>query len=187
MTDRVYVLKTAIPGLYVHQRQPLGDKRGYLERLFCNQEMNELISGKEIVQINHTLTESRGAVRGMHFQYPPHAEIKLISCLKGAVFDVAVDLRKGSPTFLQWHAEILSAENFKSLAVPEGFAHGFQTLTDDCELIYLHTAAYESSAEGGVHPQDSRLSIHWPLPVHQLSPRDSAHSLLDENFTGITL
>ena len=187
MSGRFDVLKTAIPGLHVLQRQPLGDNRGYLERLFCNQELNELTSDKEIVQINHTLTESRGTVRGMHFQHPPHAEMKLISCLKGKVFDVAVDLRKGSPTFLQWHAEVLSAENHKSLAIPEGFAHGFQTLTDDCELIYLHTAAYESSAEGGVHPQDTRLSIQWPLPVHQLSLRDSAHSLLDESFTGVNV
>lgn len=187
MGGRFDVLKTAIIGLRVLQRQPLGDKRGYLERLFCNQELNELTAGKEIVQINHTLTESRGTVRGMHFQHPPHAEMKLISCLKGEVFDVAVDLRKGSPTFLLWHAEILSAENHKSMVIPEGFAHGFQTLTDDCELIYLHTAAYESSAEDGVHPQDTRLSIQWPLPVYQLSPRDSAHSLLNESFTGVNI
>lgn len=187
MRGRFDILKTEIAGLNVLQRMPLGDKRGYLERLFCNQELNEIISGKEIVQINHTLTASRGTVRGMHFQHPPHAEMKLITCLKGEVFDVAVDLRKDSPTFLKWHAEILNAENHKSLAIPEGFAHGFQTLADDCELIYLHTAAYESSAEGGVHPQDTRLSIKWPLPVHQLSPRDSAHSSLDESFIGVNL
>lgn len=187
MSSRFCFLKTPISGLHVLQRQRLGDKRGFLERLFCNQELNELTSGKEIVQINHTLTECRGTVRGMHFQYQPHAEMKLISCLKGKVFDVAVDLRRNSPTFLQWHAEILSAENHKSLAIPEGFAHGFQTLSDDCELIYLHTAAYEPNAEGGLHPQDSRMSIQWPLPVHQLSPRDSAHPLLNETFTGVDL
>ena len=187
MTSRFDVLETTISGLHVLQRQPLGDKRGYLERLFCNQELNDLTSGKEIVQINHTLTESRGTVRGMHFQHAPHAEMKIISCLKGEVFDVAVDLRKGSPTFLQWHAEILSSENHKSLAIPEGCAHGFQTLSDDCELIYLHTSAYERGAEGGVHPQDNRLSIQWPLPVHHLSLRDSAHPSLDESFTGVDL
>ncbi len=187
MSGRFDALKTAIPGLHVLQRQPFGDNRGYFERLFCSQELNELTSGKEIVQINRSLTQNRGTVRGMHFQHPPYAEIKVISCLKGEVFDVAVDLRRGSSTFLQWHAEILSAENHKSLVIPEGFAHGFQVLTDGCELIYLHTAAYEFSAEGGVHPQDARLSINWPLPVHHLSPRDSAHCLLDERFTGVKL
>ena len=187
MSSRFEVLKTPISGLHVLQRQPLGDKRGYFERLFCNRELNDLIYGKEIVQINHTQTKSRGTVRGMHFQHPPHAEMKLISCLKGEVFDVAVDLRRGSSTYLQWHAEILSAENRKSLAIPEGFAHGFQTLTDDCELIYLHTVAYEPSAESGVHPLDTLLSIKWPLPVHQLSPRDSAHPMLDKSFYGVNL
>lgn len=187
MGGRFEIQKTSIPGLNVLQRLPIGDKRGYLERLFCHQELNELTSGKEVVQINHTLTERLGTVRGMHFQHAPHAEMKIISCLRGEVFDVAVDLRKGSSTYLKWHAEILTAQNHRTLVIPEGFAHGFQTLTDDCELIYLHTAAYESSAEGGVHPQDTRLSIQWPLLVHKLSPRDSAHPLLDEGFAGVDL
>ena len=108
------------------------------------------------------MTASRGTVRGMHFQHPPHAETKFVSCLRGEVFDVAVDLRNGSPTFLHWHAEILSADNHRTLVIPEGFAHGFQTLSDDCEMLYFHTAAYNPEAEGG-------LNVHGSTPWHRLA------------------
>lgn len=185
MSSRFDLLDTPIPGLCILQRKPIGDSRGYLERLFCSEELQALVPGKHIAQINHTLTANRGTVRGMHFQRPPHAETKFVSCLRGEVFDVAVDLRHNSPTFLRWHAELLSAINHKTLVIPEGFAHGFQTLTDDCEMLYFHTAAYQPGAEGGLNPQDPRLAIHWPLPVSGLSPRDAAHALLDDAFTGM--
>lgn len=172
-------------GLRVFQRKPIGDSRGYFERLFCAEELQVLASGKQILQINHTLTANRGTVRGMHFQHPPHAEIKFVSCLRGEVFDVAVDLRHNSPTFLRWHAEVLSAHNHKTLVIPEGFAHGFQTLTDDCEMLYFHTAAYNSGAEGGLNAKDPRLAIKWPQPFVGVSPRDAAHPLLDNDFIGV--
>jgi len=101
------------------------------------------------------------------------------------VFDVAVDLRKDSPTFLQWHAEILTADNDRSLLIPQGFAHGFQTLVDDVELLYLHSAPYAQSAEGGVSPTDPKLAIAWPLDLAELSPRDAAHPYLTNDFGGI--
>ncbi|ODU04707.1 MAG: dTDP-4-dehydrorhamnose 3,5-epimerase [Thiobacillus sp. SCN 63-1177] len=186
MNIRFDILDTPLSGVRILQRKPIGDSRGYLERLFCSEELQMLAPGKHIAQINHTLTASRGAVRGMHFQRPPHAEIKFVSCLRGEVFDVAVDLRHNSPTFLCWHAELLSAGNHKTLVIPEGFAHGFQTLTDDCEMLYFHTAAYQQGAEGGLNPQDPRLAIQWPLRVSGLSPRDAAHPLLDDDFGGIT-
>lgn len=185
MSTRFDILDTPLPGLRILQRKPIGDSRGYLERLFCTDELQALAPGRHIAQINHTLTASRGTMRGMHFQRPPHAEIKFVSCLRGEVFDVAVDLRDNSPTFLRWHAEVLSADNHKTLVIPEGFAHGFQTLTDDCEMLYFHTAAYQPSAEGGLNVQDPRLAIQWPLPVAGLSPRDAAHPLLSEDFTGV--
>ena len=185
MSSRFEIQCASIQGLHVLGRKLLGDSRGYLERLFCNEELQVLTSNKHIVQINHTLTASRGTVRGMHFQLPPHAEIKFISCLRGEVFDVAIDLRHNSPTFLRWHAELLSADNHKTLVIPEGFAHGFQTLTDDCEMLYFHTAAYQPDAERGVNARDPRLAIQWPLPVAGLSPRDAAHPMLDDNFTGV--
>jgi len=139
----------------------------------------------QIVRINHTYTQHKGTVRGMAFQNAPHVEMKFVSCLRGSVFDVAVDLRKGSPTFLQWHAELLSADNYKTFAIPEGFAHGFQTLTDDCEMLYLHTAAYAPGAEAGLNPQDPKLAITWPLPIAGISSRDAAHAPIVDTFEGV--
>lgn len=185
MNARFDILDTPLSGVRVLQRKPIGDSRGYLERLFCSEELQVLTPGKHIAQINHTMTASRGTVRGMHFQRPPHAEIKFVSCLRGEVFDVAVDLRHNSPTFLHWHAELLSADNHKTLVIPEGFAHGFQTLTDDCEMLYFHTAPHQPGAESGLSAQDPRLAIQWPLPVAGLSPRDAAHPLLGYDFTWV--
>ena len=185
MTNSFEIFPTPIIGLNVLQRKPLGDDRGYLERLFCLDELQSVIGGRTIVQINHTLTVKCGTVRGMHFQHPPYAEVKLVSCLRGKVFDVAVDIRRDSPTFLKWHGEILTADNHKTIVIPEGFAHGFQTLTDDCEMLYFHTAAFQPDAEGGLNAKDPKLAIQWPLPITEQSPRDLAHSILTADFTGV--
>jgi len=187
MSTRFDIITTPILGLNLLQRTFIGDSRGYLERLFCSEELKSLIPGKNIMQINHTLTEKVGTVRGMHYQHSPYAETKFVSCLRGEVFDVAVDLRHGSPTFLHWHAERLSAVNHKTFVIPEGFAHGFQALTDDCEMLYLHTAAHQANAEGGLNTEDPKLAIAWPLPVAGLSPRDAAHPYLNSDFTGVVL
>lgn len=185
MSSRFDLWDTALADLRVMQRKPLGDARGYLERMFCSEELAPLLAGNGIAQINHTLTSRRGTVRGLHFQYPPHGEIKFVSCLHGAVFDVAVDLRRDSPTFLHWHGELLSGENHRTMVIPVGFAHGFQALADDCEMLYLHSGAYVAAAEGGLNVSDPRLAIAWPLPVEGLSLRDAAHALLDADFLGI--
>lgn len=185
--SRFLIENASIEGLQIFQRQPIGDERGYLERLFCIDELNSLIGQRSIVQINHTLTTQAGTVRGMHFQHPPHAEMKIVSCLRGEVFDVAIDLRKGSPTFLHWCGEILSENNHRSFCIPEGFGHGFQTLTEDCELIYFHTSAYERDAEGGLNPLDSCLAIDWPLSIKELSTRDQSHAMLTQKFSGLSL
>jgi dTDP-4-dehydrorhamnose 3,5-epimerase len=147
----------------------------------------EVFGSRPVAQINRSFTRTRGVVRGMHFQHPPHAEIKLVTCLHGEVFDVAIDLRQNSPTFLKWHAEILNGENHRTLAIPAGFAHGFQTLAEDCEMLYLHSAAYAPDAEAGIHPLDPRVAVKWPLEITELSPRDSAHPYLTESFQGISL
>jgi dTDP-4-dehydrorhamnose 3,5-epimerase len=185
MSSRFTILDTPIPGVKRIQRHPIGDQRGYFERLFCAEELQPLLAGRSIVQINHSLTVQRGAVRGLHFQHPPHAETKIVSCLRGAVWDVAVDLRQGSATFLRWHAAILSADNHQTLLIPEGLAHGFQTLADDCELLYLHTAAYRADAEGALNALDPRLDIAWPLPIAELSARDRNHPLITADYAGI--
>lgn len=178
---------TPLAGLKIIQRRCIEDSRGYFSRLFCADELLHLGFPGAIAQINQTLTRHCGAVRGMHFQNPPHAEVKLVSCLRGRVFDVVVDLRRGSPTFLSWYSVVLSAENRKSLLIPEGFAHGFQTLTDDCELLYLHSTAYAPAAEGALNALDPRLAIDWPLPIGDMSARDQQHLNLESDFPGIKL
>jgi dTDP-4-dehydrorhamnose 3,5-epimerase len=180
-------ITTPLPGLKLVQRMALEDTRGFLSRFYCIEEFAEICANKKIVQINHTLTRKKGAVRGLHFQWPPHAETKFVSCLKGEIWDVAVDLRSNSPTFLQWYGEILSAANRKSMLIPEGFAHGFQTLTEDCELIYLHTAAYHPEAEGALNVVDPKLGIVWPLPITEISEKDRNHKLIEHDFQGIGL
>ncbi len=178
---------TPLPGVKLVQRKPVEDERGFFARFYCADEFRAAGLDKPIVQINHTFTRSKGAVRGLHFQHPPHAETKLVSCLSGAVFDVVVDLRADSPSFLHWHGEILSAENRRSLLVPEGCAHGFQTLAENCELLYLHTAPFCPEAEGAVNITDPALAIEWPLPLSELSERDRSHPFIDTHFSGISL
>lgn len=180
-------IATPLKDLLVVQRKAIEDHRGFLSRFYCAEEFRLAGINKAIAQINHTLTRKKGAVRGLHFQYPPYAEAKLVSCLKGEIYDVAVDLRRGSPTFLQSYGEILSAVNRKSLLVPEGYAHGFQALTEDCELMYLHTDDYHPEAEGALNVVDPRLGITWPLPIDDLSERDRSHSLINSGFEGIVL
>lgn len=176
---------TPLAGLKLVQRQRLGDARGFLARLFCAQTLAEAGFDQPIAQVNHSHTARRGTVRGMHYQLPPHAEIKLVSCLRGEVWDVAVDVRAGSPTFLHWHAQRLSAQNGAALLIPRGFAHGFQALTDDAELLYCHSAAHAPQSEAGLHPQDERLAIDWPLPLGELSARDAGRAHIGAAFEGV--
>ncbi len=176
--SRLAVTELPLFGLKRVQRQRLGDSRGFLSRLFCADELAAAGWDQPIAQINHTLTAKRGTVRGLHFQRAPQAEIKLVSCLRGAVFDVAVDVRPGSATFLQWHGERLSADNGCALLIPAGFAHGFQALSDDVELLYCHSAPYVAAAEAGLNPQDPRLALAWPLAITELSARDAGHAML---------
>lgn len=181
------VLDTPLSGLKVVRSTPHRDARGAFVRLFCARELEPLLGRRQIVQINHSITNRTGAVRGMHFQHPPNAELKMIRCLHGRVWDVAVDLRAGSPTFLNWHAQELSAGDATMVVIPEGFAHGFQALEPDSELLYLHTAYYAPPSEGGLRHDDPRLDIAWPLAPQDISDRDLAHPLLDNHFTGVTL
>lgn len=181
------MVSTPLHGLNVIERHPVGDTRGSLSRLFCAQEFAAAGWPGTISQINHTFTEKRGTVRGMHFQRPPHAEAKLVTCLRGRIWDVAVDLRASSPTFLKWHAEELSADNHCALLIPPGFAHGFQTLEDACELLYLHSAPYAPTSEAGLNATDKALAIRWPVPITVISSRDTQHPLLDSEFRGTTV
>lgn len=181
------ILDTPLADLKIVRSSPHRDARGAFLRLFCAQELRPLLGDRQVAQINHSRTSRAGAVRGMHFQHPPHAEMKMIRCLRGRVWDVAVDLRAGSPTFLQWHAEELAQDDAQMLVIPEGFAHGFQVLEPESELLYLHTAFYHPPSEGGLRYDDQRLAIAWPLPPQDLSSRDQTHPLLSADFIGVAL
>ena len=171
--NRLQLSDTPLEGVRVVQRQRIGDARGFLARLFCAHELAAAGWTRPVAQLNHTLTQHRGTVRGLHFQQAPHAEMKLVSCVRGEVWDVAVDLRADSPTYLRWHAEILSPANGRAMLIPEGCAHGFQVLGDEAELVYCHSACHRPQAEAGLHPLDVQLAITWPLPVARLSDRDA--------------
>ena len=176
-----------LEGLFSLQHKAHEDERGRFARLFCQGSLAVIGQPLQIRQINHSRTALRGTVRGLHFQYPPHAETKLITCLRGAVWDVAVDIRRGSATFLHWHAEHLQAGDGRSLLLQPGFAHGFQALSDDAELLYLHSADYSPEHEGGISACDPNLAITWPLPASHLSARDATHPLLAADFQGVVV
>jgi dTDP-4-dehydrorhamnose 3,5-epimerase len=181
------ILETKFEGLHVAETNFLSDSRGSFGRLFCKNELASALKGKEILQINVSLTEPCGAIRGMHFQHPPHGEMKLVRCIKGSVWDVVVDIRKDSNTFMQWHAEELSQENARMMIIPEGFAHGFQTMETTSELLYLHTEYYMPDSEDGLAYNDPKLDISWPLPITDVSERDQNHPFLSKEFSGIII
>ena len=181
------IVDTPLADLKVVESSSHRDGRGAFRRLFCARELRSLMGHRQIAQINHSVTSRVGAVRGMHFQHPPDAEMKMIRCLRGRAWDVAVDLRAGSPTLLHWYAKELAPDDATMMVIPEGFAHGFQALEPETELLYLHTAFYCPPSEGGLRHDDPRLAITWPLPPADLSSRDLAHPLLSADFAGVTL
>jgi dTDP-4-dehydrorhamnose 3,5-epimerase len=179
--------ETKLKGCYLIDLDKNEDQRGFLNRFFCQKTLSPLLKSKSIRQINRTFTRNEGVVRGLHFQNPPFAEIKMVSCIKGEVWDVAVDLRKASPTFLQYYGVNLSENNPQCFFIPEGFAHGFQTLTPNCEMLYFHTEDYNIDAEGAINSADPLISIKWPKFIREKSERDSNHPMLDKNFLGLEI
>lgn len=160
--------------------EPVRDERGFFARTFCAREFGE--RGLETNFVQHSISAStrKGTLRGMHFQTEPHGEVKIVTCLKGAILDVIVDLREGSRAFRKWQGFELTQENRHRLYIPKGFAHGFQTLTDDVEMLYLISALYEPTAASGVRHDDPAFRIAWPLPVSVISDKDQAWP----DFTG---
>ncbi len=177
--------ETFLKGSYNVDLEALTDERGWFARTYCKKEFDAIGHSKDWVQLNHSFTAHKGTVRGMHFQVFPFSEIKLVRCISGAVYDVIIDLRKNSPTFLQYFGLELSSKNRKMIYIPEGFAHGFQALTDDCELIYHHSQFYTPDVEGGIKYNDNCVNIEWPLPVQSVSARDDSHPMLGTNFKGL--
>ena len=183
----VNILSLPIADLFLITAHSNFDNRGAFSRFYCDRELEKIIAPRKIIQINHSITKEAGSIRGLHFQNPPYAEMKLIRCLKGRIWDVAVDVRKNSTTFLQWHAEELSATNMHMIIIPEGFAHGFQVMEPNSELLYLHTAYYNPNAEGGIRYDDPLLNISWPINISNISKKDVQYPYIDSNFIGIDL
>jgi dTDP-4-dehydrorhamnose 3,5-epimerase len=180
-------IKTDIKGLYIIRLKKLEDERGLFARTYCKKEFKQIGFDKEFVQFNHSFNKQKGTIRGMHFQNAPYAEKKLIRCVQGAVNDVAIDLRKESSTFLQYFEIELTAQNMLSILIPEGFAHGFQTLEDNSALIYHHTQYYTPEADAGFRFDDPALNITWKLPAVVVSEKDKSYKLIDNNFKGLNI
>ncbi|MBS1647451.1 MAG: dTDP-4-dehydrorhamnose 3,5-epimerase [Bacteroidetes bacterium] len=177
--------ETPLKGSYVIALQPRTDERGFFMRTFCKNEFAAIHHTQEWVQSNHSYTKHKGSVRGMHYQTPPFSETKLVRCIAGSVLDVIVDIRKNSPTFLQHFSVELSAENKKAIYIPQGFAHGFQTLSNEVEMLYHHTQFYTPQHEAALLYNDPMLGIVWPLQAQHLSEKDTQHPLLTPTFVGI--
>jgi dTDP-4-dehydrorhamnose 3,5-epimerase len=180
-------IETPIKDLYLIQPKLLTDERGFFTRIFCKELFSKIGFDKEFVQFNHSFNSYKGTIRGMHYQKPPFAETKFIRCVQGKVYDVAIDLRKNSPTYLNYFGAELSADNMTCILIPEGFAHGFQTLEDNSALIYHHTSYYTPNIEGGIRFNDTALSINWQLPPVNVTVKDKQYPLINQNFEPISL
>jgi dTDP-4-dehydrorhamnose 3,5-epimerase len=178
-------IPTPLAGAVVIELTAFRDERGFFTRTFCADSFRKNGLRTDFAQSNHSRTKGVGTLRGMHYQLPPHGEVKVVRCTRGAILDVFVDIRAGSPTFLQWFAVELSEDNLKVAYIPDGFAHGFQALTDDVDVMYNVSAAYAPNAEGKIHCQDPRLNIPWPKPIVGLSPKDAAAPFLSNDFQGV--
>ena len=170
--------KTSLEGLYLVKANLLNDERGLFARTFCKKEFAKIGFNKDFIQFNHSFNLNKGTLRGMHFQLPPFSEAKLIRCVQGKVWDVAVDLRQESSTYLQYFGIELSKDNMLSVLIPEGFAHGFLTLEDNSALIYHHTEYYRPNVDSGILYNDPSIRINWPIPISIISQKDMSYSLI---------
>ncbi len=185
MSGRFVCESTPLSGLKRLIRTVSRDERGAFERLFCQEELAACFGDKQVSQINLSSTVEVGAVRGLHFQYHPFAETKLITCTRGEIFDVAVDIRRSSNTFLCWFGIKLSEKENTSLLIPEGFAHGFQVLQPNSQVLYLHSAPYAADSQGVINALDPKINISWPLEIGVRSKRDTEQPPLDDSFKGL--
>ena len=186
MDKKLNISSTPFKDLYTINPNKFEDERGSFSRVYCEDELKDIF-GASIKQVNHSITIEKATVRGLHFQYEPNSEVKMVKCIKGSIFDVVVDIRKDSDTFLQVFTVKLTSVNQKMIYIPKGFAHGFQTLEDDTELLYFHSSVYKPSLEGTLNINDPKLDIKWPLRIINLSKRDSAHQYLNDTFKGIEI
>jgi dTDP-4-dehydrorhamnose 3,5-epimerase len=175
--------ETKLKGAFLVEIQKIEDHRGFFGRAWCRREFEEHGLNADIVQINTSRSRKKGSIRGMHVQIPPHAEAKFIRCTRGRIYDVIIDLRPDSPTFMQWVGHELSEDNYSMVYAPAYFAHGFLTLEDDCEVYYPVTGFYTPGAERGIRWNDPAFDIQWPAPVAVYTEKDLSHPDFDmRNF-----
>lgn len=177
---------TSLSDAHVIEIEPHGDERGFFARLFCQREFAAAGFDDKIVQINNSLSAKRGTLRGMHYQLPPAAEVKIVRCIRGALYDVIMDLRRRSPTFGQWFGTELTAENRTMMYVPRGFAHGFLTLAPNTEVIYLVGEFYSPENERGLRFDDRHFNISWPFAPSELSEKDRSWPDFDPVLHGVS-
>ena len=185
--DKFTKLNTKIKDLIVVNRNTFIDSRGSLLRVFSQKGFNKLGYNELVDSINIAEVKNKGTIKGFHFQKPPHSEIKIVTCIKGSISDVAIDLRSSSKTFLKHHVEKLSERNKKSIVIPKGFAHGFQTLEDNCILLYIHSNSYQKKYESGLNVLDKKLNVKWPIKINKISARDRGFKYIDNYFKGLKI
>lgn len=176
--------RTPLDGAYTIELEKRGDDRGFFARFFCENEFEQAGLETRFVQINNSLSAKKGTLRGLHYQLPPAAEVKVVRCLRGALYDVIVDIRAGSSTFGKWFGAELSAENRTMMYVPRGFAHAFVTLTDDTEALYLVSSFYSPENERGIRYNDPAIGIEWPIEPTELSDKDVSWPDFNAEFHG---
>lgn len=177
---------TPLHGAYTIDLEKRGDDRGFFARVFCEKEFGDHRLANHFVQVNNSLSSKKGTLRGMHYQLPPFAEVKVLRCLKGALYDVIVDLRPDSPTFKKWFGAELTAENRRMMYVPQGFAHGLLTLTDETEVLYFVSAFYSPDRERGLRYNDPAIGIVWPIEPVEVSQKDRNWPDIKESFHGLS-
>jgi dTDP-4-dehydrorhamnose 3,5-epimerase len=174
-------IETPLTGAYVIDLEKKEDDRGFFARAFCKKEYSEFNLPIDICQINNSLSKRKGTLRGMHFQITPKSEDKIVRCIKGAIYDIIIDLRPNSSTFCKWYGLELNEENRKTLFVPKGFAHGNISLVDNSELLYFVTEYYSSKHERGIRWDDSFFNIKWPIIPVEISDKDKNHKDFNRN------
>tara|TARA_B100000809_G_scaffold96015_1_gene94602 strand:+ start:163 stop:729 length:567 start_codon:yes stop_codon:yes gene_type:complete len=181
----VEFIKTPLEGAYLINLEKYEDERGFFARVFCESEFQEMGLSSEFIQVNNSLTGSKGTIRGMHYQLEPSAEVKIVRCIRGSLYDAIIDLRPDSSSFCKWFGSELSAENRQMMYVPKGFAHGFLTLEDNTETFYFASNSYSPDLERGIRFDDPYFGIEWPIPVTESSQKDKSCPDFDPELHGV--
>ena len=187
MDNKLTIEPLKLKGAFLVRSSIFGDHRGQFSRWFCSKELKHILKKRVICQVNMSATEKEGTVRGLHYQLPPQCETKLVRCIRGKVWDTIIDIRSDLKTFLESISIELDEQDSTMLVIPEGMAHGFQSLQDNSQLLYMHTEFYSPESESGLNINDPALNLFWPRPITNMSERDKQFSNVPKGFTGLSL